>query len=206
LSAGEPWAVGTYTEHQREVFGDIDPLAEGAREWPDELSAGEVLTVPESVPLRGWRYWAVSGRALVAPFMTAKSHLTRKHPGVEWRPGANASTARYGSGIHPLPDCGCGIRAMQSRTAIDLFTYHMTDTYGPPGAVAESTSGAASPGTPGRRLGLHAARQSCSDRRRDRPRRGTRGTSSRDRGPLPDRPRRCQPLDHLERLFDYVYS
>lgn len=138
LTAGDPVAVETYHAHQRRLLADV--REEDLLPWPDEITSGGTLTIPESEPLYGYRYWAVRGLALVAPYMTTKAGLSRKAPGVEWRTGVNESVSIYcdvPGPVHPHPDCHCGIRAMQARTALDVFAREGASHFGAPGAVAK---------------------------------------------------------------------
>jgi hypothetical protein len=143
LASGDAEAVEIYREHQDEALGP-EPLAVGACEWPDELSEpGNLIDVPRSAPLLGWRYWRVCGSYLAAPFLTVEepgnpargNHKTR---GLGWKPGVNTASAAWcqGTGQHPLPGCACGIRACQSRTLIDRFAAAMEERLGGEGAIA----------------------------------------------------------------------
>lgn len=142
LLAGDPEAQAVYRQHQNDALGE-DPLAEGAFEWPDELGEpGNVITVPESEPLHGWRMWAIDGSTLVAPFLTAKWQLDKDHSGVAWRHGVNTTTDLWCSQDHGRAPTGrkgclCGIRATQSKTVLDVFAAHMMPTLGQPAAYAE---------------------------------------------------------------------
>lgn len=139
LAAGDPDAVQIYRKHQEESLGP-DPLAEGACEWPAELSEpGVVIDVPRSEPIVGWRMWAVHGSTLAAPFLTTDGRGTHKTPGLAWKAGVNTVSARWcvGTGTHPLAECACGIRAVQSRTVIDRFAEQMHERLGDPGAIAQ---------------------------------------------------------------------
>lgn len=124
-----------YSADERDKFRSMqnlligrDPMREGAHDWPAWTPA--TATLSPARPIRGWRMWAVfevdhGGPRLCAPFLMANGQNHPAMPGVTWTPGTNRnSTARCRAarhGRHPLPDCTCGIRIMQSRTTLMAY-------------------------------------------------------------------------------------
>lgn len=146
LRAGHPVAVAAYRAQQRHYLGP-DPLAVDPCDWPAELAnPGTVLTVPFTAALHGWRMWNVHGSALVAPRITDTWGVDTEDEIAHWRPGVNTADQRWcvdkrrkGNGRpkpHPQADgdCRCGIRAMQSRTALAAF--FRSSGIGTPTAIA----------------------------------------------------------------------
>lgn len=153
LASAHTEAEAVHAASYLHLFGD-DPMAEGGQEWPDELTDPanpRLVDIPRATPLRAWRAWSVQGSHLVAPFAVTKWGDDRKTPGVAWRPGVNKnSTAHCHKGqrpkrgrpqpaVHPRLDCRCGIRAVQSLTALRVIIDDSTDLGEvlPPAALAE---------------------------------------------------------------------
>lgn len=139
---GDPSALRAFEAYQESLFGP-DALADRAFDWPEELHhRATVLTIPRTSPLLAWRAWSVVGTRLVAPFLVSDWQVKPNAPGVAWAKGTNTVSTRWcrgGSGQHPqaAPSlCHCGIRGVQSRTALDAYTRHMQATSDAPGAVA----------------------------------------------------------------------
>lgn len=154
LEQGDPDAHACYAAHQRSVFGP-DPLADGAHEWPAELTDSTpgqgIVEVPADAPLTGWRMWFLSDDGdLVAPYLaTVTWRGDLNVPGVRWQPGVNensthtclADRERKGQPApehHPdVAPCGCGIRAVQSLTVMRAYAESNVGGMGLPSAIAE---------------------------------------------------------------------
>jgi hypothetical protein len=134
VTDGEPWALDLFEQYMNRRLGP-DPLAEGDCHWP-EWASSVTANLPADQPLQGWRWWSLvatkNGPRLAAPFLTAIHREPLALPGVEWLPGINTNSTRHCSlarfpqamtyrGTHPLVACACGIRAMQSLTALRKF-------------------------------------------------------------------------------------
>lgn len=129
VTDNKPWALELFEQYQTRRLG-TNPLAEGAHSWPD-WTATQTRTQPPDHPLHGWRMWGLidtlQGTRLAAPFLVA---IHREHPGlpgVTWQPGTNTNTNRHcdkrwdRTPNHPTTACRCGIRVMQSLTALRAF-------------------------------------------------------------------------------------
>jgi dual specificity phosphatase 3 len=139
MTQGDPEALAMYTDYQDDHLGP-DPLAEGAHRWP-AWTATEARLVRADRPLTGWRMWAVVGDQLVAPFITAVHGESPDVEGMTWQPGRNTSSTigcpKRDHGRHPLVDCRCGIRVMQSLTALKALATNQAPRIGPLTAWAE---------------------------------------------------------------------
>jgi len=139
----EPEFIVAYRDFQDNLLGP-DPLAEGGHKWP-AWTATEARKVRADRPLRGWRMWSVvdtaAGPRLIAPFITSVLGESPDVDGLTWAPGKNTSTTamRCGgaAGHHPLVGCRCGLRIMQSLTALRAFATEYEDRIGPMVAYAE---------------------------------------------------------------------
>jgi hypothetical protein len=141
LTQGDPAALAVYDNFQDNLIGP-DPMAEGAHDWPAWTPA--TATLAPARPLTGWRMWAVvvttDGPRLCAPFLVGAHHATPDIPGVTWAPGVNRNST-YGCkvrrGRHPLVECRCGIRVVQSLTVLRAFATNQAPRIGPLVAYAE---------------------------------------------------------------------
>jgi len=141
MTQGDPAALAVYDDFQNDLIGP-DPLLEGAHDWPAWTPA--TATLSPARPLTGWRMWAVvdtdDGPRLCAPFLTAVYQATPDIPGVTWQPGRNVNST-YGCkvrrGRHPLVECRCGIRVVQSLTVLRAFATNQAPRIGPLVAYAE---------------------------------------------------------------------
>ncbi|MGB3761828.1 MAG: hypothetical protein WA966_01295 [Ornithinimicrobium sp.] len=112
-----------------------DPLS-GAETWPDGLNAqalpGEqdppVWDIPRSEPLRGWRLWSVKRGRLAPPMAAHPALRTGRVKHGLWQPGVNSSVQDYCAELdpaspaeHPLGDCHCGFRVMQSPALLHAY-------------------------------------------------------------------------------------
>jgi 8-oxo-dGTP pyrophosphatase MutT (NUDIX family) len=89
--------------------------------------------------------WAVldtdDGPRLCAPFITAVHGESPDVDGLTWAPGRNTSSTigcpKRDHGTHPLVNCRCGIRVVQSRTVLRAFATDQAPRIGPLVAYAE---------------------------------------------------------------------
>lgn len=144
------------TPDQKARFHDVqsrhigsDAMAEGPQDWPTWSDMPRLLS-PRN-PLAGWRFWAVTvtpNGARIAPPWTLER---------AWLPGINRSTpasCRCHHGRHPMPftpkdDCRCGIRLMQSLTALRAYARYWENQVGPMAAYAVCNAwGHIAPGVP----------------------------------------------------------
>jgi len=141
MTQGDPEALAVYHDFQDNLIGP-DPLAEGAHDWP--AWPAHPVTLSPDHPQTGWRMWAVvvtdDGPRLCAPFLVGAHHATPDIPGVTWAPGVNRNST-YGCkvrrGRHPLVECRCGIRVVQSLTVLRAFATNQAPRIGPLTAYAE---------------------------------------------------------------------
>lgn len=140
-----PTAQEIYTRYQLEACGG-EPLAEGAQQWPEQLADHtSILDVSPDKPVRGWRMWSLQEGYLVAPFgIMMRDEGGRDAPGVTWAPGLKVNGVDYcregeSGEVHPILECRCGLRAMQSVTVLRAFTDHCitSEVMEPPDAIGE---------------------------------------------------------------------
>ncbi|MEH3068317.1 MAG: hypothetical protein PGN15_09790 [Aeromicrobium erythreum] len=136
----DPSALAFYEAEALKALGE-GPLDERPHDWPVELGSTYGRIEIEQPGIRGWRMWAVQDGALFAPFLTAGRFLPRNED-ARWRRGINTSTHRYCSPEtvgHPAAQsgCVCGIRAMQSLTALGRFSDNMRFNARTAPAIAE---------------------------------------------------------------------
>jgi 8-oxo-dGTP pyrophosphatase MutT (NUDIX family) len=85
--------------------------------------------------------WSVVGDKLVAPFICGVHHESPDVEGLTWQPGPNTSSTigcpKRAHGRHPLVDCRCGLRVVQSLTVLRAFATNQADRIGPLIAWAE---------------------------------------------------------------------
>jgi len=143
LHARDPATLATYRQYQDDRLGP-DPLAEGSHPWP-AWTTTQARTRRADRPLTGWRMWAVldtdNGPRLAAPFITTVHGESPDVDGLTWQPGRNTSSTigcpRRTEGKHPLVDCYCGLRVMQSLSALKAFAANQEHRIGPLASYAE---------------------------------------------------------------------
>jgi 8-oxo-dGTP pyrophosphatase MutT (NUDIX family) len=143
LHSHDPATLAVYRQYQDDRLGP-DPLAEGGHKWP-KWTTTEARKVRADRPLRGWRMWSVvdvdGNPRLCAPFITNVHGESPDVEGLTWQPGRNTSSSigcpKRAQGKHPLVDCRCGLRVVQSLTVLRAFATNQADRIGPMIAWAE---------------------------------------------------------------------
>ena len=103
--------------------------------WP-AWTETETRTRRADRPLRGWRMWSVldtgNGPRLCPQFVHGENVNLEE---LAWAPGRNTSSTigcpQRDHGAHPLIDCRCGLRVMQSLTALRAFADYEEQRFGP---------------------------------------------------------------------------